>query len=76
MKEHETTKITITGYIDKSEANVPKLAGKRVSLVYKYLVSKGIGKERLDRSIGGADTPVDPKNAAKNRRVEITILEE
>ena len=76
MKEHTTTTITITGYIDKSEVDVAKLAGKRVSAVFKYLAAKGINKERLDRSIGGADTPVDPKDAAKNRRVEITILEE
>jgi len=76
LKAHETTTITLTGYIDKTESDVAKLAGKRVGGVYKYLVSKGIAKERLDRSIGGADSPVDPKNPAKNRRVEITILDE
>lgn len=76
MKEHTTTTITITGYIDKSEKDIAKLAGKRVSVIYKYLASKGIEKERLDRSIGDDSTPVDPKTPAKNSRVEITILEE
>jgi len=76
LKEHETTTITITGYIDKSEAGVAKLAGKRVATIYKYLISKGIKKERLDRSVGGADSPIDQKKPTKNMRVEITILEE
>ena len=32
MKEHSTTVITLTGYIDKSESDVAKLSGKRVAV--------------------------------------------
>jgi len=76
MKANPQDKITITGYIDASEAEVDKLAGKRIGTVYKYLVSKGVAKERIKREMGGADTPIDEKNATKNMRVEITLIQE
>lgn len=76
MKENIKAKITITGYVDESELDVLKLDGKRVIMVYKYLISKGINKERLDRGLGGADLPLDEKNVSKNMRVEITLIQE
>lgn len=76
MKENAKTKISLTGYIDESEAGVDKLAGKRVGTVYKYLISKGINKVRIERFIEGADAPIDKKDISKNMRVEIAIVSE
>jgi outer membrane protein OmpA-like peptidoglycan-associated protein len=67
------TKISLEGHIDVSEADVAKLDGKRVSSVYKYLVSKGVDKGRLTRGMSGADSPADEKNKSKNMRVVITV---
>ena len=74
MKENEDALLTITGYIDESESDVEKLAGKRVGAVYKYLVSKGLSKERVEREIGGSDSPIDKKNIRKNMRVEVSVM--
>ena len=76
LKANPKDKIMISGYIDASEKDIDKLDGKRVGTVYKYLVSKGVSKERIKREIGGADTPVDEKNATKNMRVEIKLIQE
>jgi len=73
MKTNKTTKIILTGYIDASENDVAKLDGKRVSSVYKYIVSKGIAKERLKRELGG-DMAIDEKQKTKNMRVEVAIV--
>ena len=71
LKENTDEKFKIFGYIDQTETAVAKLAGRRVGAVYKYMVSKGVSKDRVERNIGGADSPIDKKDAAKNRRVEI-----
>jgi outer membrane protein OmpA-like peptidoglycan-associated protein len=76
LKENIDEKIIVTGYIDASESDVAKLEGKRVGTVYKYLVSKGISKERIVREMGGADLPIDEAKPAKNMRVEISIVVE
>ncbi len=75
MKENDKSKITVTGYIDVSEKTVEKLDGRRVGAVYKYLVSKGIAKERIGRELGG-DFAIDPKQKTKNMRVEISLVSE
>ncbi|MCO6500148.1 MAG: OmpA family protein [Vicingus serpentipes] len=76
MKANPNDKIMISGYIDESEKDVDKLDGKRVGTVYKYLLSKGISKDRIEREVGGADAPVDESNAVKNMRVEIALIQE
>lgn len=76
MKKNAKTKISLTGYIDTSEKGVDKLAGKRVGTVYKYLISKGLSKERIERNIEGADSPVDKKDISKNMRVEVAVVSE
>lgn len=76
MKANPQDKIMITGYIDASEQDIDKLDGKRANTVYKYLISKGITKERLEREMRGADSPIDENNAVKNRRVEISLIQE
>ena len=74
LKDNIDEKIVVSGYIDKSEKNVEKLAGKRASAVYKYLVSKGVKKERVVRKIKGSESPVDTKDISKNMRVEIEVV--
>lgn len=74
LVENIDENVKITGYIDESESAVAKLAGKRVGAVYKYLISKGIDKTRIERKIGGADSPLDKKEISKNMRVEIAII--
>jgi outer membrane protein OmpA-like peptidoglycan-associated protein len=74
LKENIDEKVKISGYIDEAETTVAKLAGKRVGGVYKYLVSKGVSKGRIERSVGGVDSSVDKKDEAKNRRVEIAVI--
>ena len=73
MKENPDALISITGYIDESEKDVEKLAGKRVGTVYKYLISKGLSKESIERDIGGSDSPLDKKDISKNMRVEFSV---
>ncbi len=72
LKANPDVKIMVTGYIDASESEEDKLDGKRVGSVYKYVVSKGIPKERVGRELGG-DMAIDEKQKTKNMRVEITI---
>jgi OOP family OmpA-OmpF porin len=74
LKENIDERIKISGYIDESEKTVEKLAGKRVGAVYKYLVSKGVSKTRIERNIGGSDSPVHKKDVKKNMRLEIVVL--
>ena len=71
LKENIDEKVVISGYIDQSESSVDKLAGKRVGAVYKYLLSKGIKKDRLGRKIVGVSSD---KDKAKNMRVEFKVV--
>ncbi|PKP46923.1 MAG: hypothetical protein CVT95_06340 [Bacteroidetes bacterium HGW-Bacteroidetes-12] len=71
LKANPKVKITLIGHIDKSEKEIDKLDGKRVGAVYKYIVSKGIKADRLNREIKSDEEPVDAKDPMKNMRVEI-----
>lgn len=70
LKENKEIKISVIGYVDESESDVSKLDGRRVGTVYKYIVSQGVSKERIERNMGGV-SPVDEKDKLKNMRVEI-----
>ncbi len=74
LKENIDEKVKVSGFIDESESTVDKLAGKRVGTVYKYLISKGVKKERIERKIVGAESPIDKKDIKKNMRVEIAVV--
>ena len=74
LDENIDEKIKLSGFIDESESAVEKLAGKRVGAVYKYLISKGVKKERIEREIVGVGSPIDKKDVKKNMRVEIAVL--
>jgi outer membrane protein OmpA-like peptidoglycan-associated protein len=55
------------------------LSRNRARSVVEYLVSKGVAAERISYQGFGPDQPIadnkSPLGRAKNRRVEITILE-
>lgn len=55
-----------------------KLSKERVASVKKYLVSKGVGSNKIETKAFGGTKPIysgnDPKQRALNRRVEVRIL--
>ncbi len=73
LKESPTTKISIAGYFDASEKDIEKLDAKRVMSVYKYVVSKGVKANLIERSMEGLGTN---KDILKNTIVRIEILRE
>lgn len=72
LKASPTTKISLAGYYDASEKEIEKLDAKRVMSIYKYLVSKGIKKEMIGRSMEGTNNA--QKDVLKNMKVEIKII--
>ncbi|MCB0380649.1 MAG: OmpA family protein [Flavobacteriales bacterium] len=70
LKTNPKDSVSLDGYIDESEKDEDKLDGKRVGVVYKYIVSKGIVKERIIKSMQGV---AEDKDKTKNMKVEITI---
>ncbi|MBI2280002.1 MAG: OmpA family protein [Bacteroidetes bacterium] len=70
LKTNPKDTVLLDGFIDESEKDEDKLDGKRVGAVYKYLVSKGIAKERIIKAIQGVATG---KEKAENMKVEIQI---
>ncbi|MDB3887441.1 OmpA family protein [bacterium] len=74
LKKNKSVVITLSGHIDSSESEVDELAIKRVSSIYKYLVSQGVSKERVKQKVIGDDQPFSTEDRLKNMRVEITEL--
>lgn len=73
-----SSRFQIAGHTDSSgDADYNRrLSQRRAETVKQYLVSHGVGAERLETAGYGRDRPLlpqDPTNAA-NRRVEITNL--
>ncbi|HRG08500.1 MAG TPA: OmpA family protein [Cyclobacteriaceae bacterium] len=82
LKENSRMEIQLEGHTDNrgnAEANV-KLSQSRVDAVKKYMVSKGIGKNRVMTKAFGGSKPIateDTEEArAKNRRVEMRVLKD
>ncbi|MBM4361136.1 MAG: OmpA family protein [Deltaproteobacteria bacterium] len=82
LKAHpEIARIRVEGHTDsrgKREHNM-ELSRKRAASVAKYLVDKGLAKERLESEGYGPDRPVvqdakKPADHAKNRRVVFQII--
>lgn len=71
LKANPTVKVSLVGFIDASEKVEDKLDGKRVGAIYKYIVSKGIVKESILKSMEGTNNP--QKDIKKNMRVDIKI---
>jgi OOP family OmpA-OmpF porin len=82
MKENTKMVIQLEGHTDNvgsSKANM-KLSEERVEAVKKYLVSKGIAKDRIKTKALGGSQPLanemTQQARALNRRVEMRILKD
>jgi outer membrane protein OmpA-like peptidoglycan-associated protein len=82
MKENNKIVIQLEGHTDNvgnAGANM-KLSENRVESVKKYLVAQGISKGRVKTKAFGGTQPLrnemTPEARAKNRRVEMRILED
>ncbi len=80
LKENPKMEIQLEGHTDNrgnAEANL-KLSQSRVDAVKKYMVSKGVGKDRIKTKAFGGSKAIateDTEEArAKNRRVEMRVL--
>jgi outer membrane protein OmpA-like peptidoglycan-associated protein len=75
------TKLRIEGYTDNvgKPADNEKLSGDRALAIKKWLVDKGIAKDRLLAAAFGQNKPVadnsTPEGRAKNRRIEFKLAE-
>jgi OmpA-OmpF porin, OOP family len=80
MLDNQRIMIQLEGHTDNvgSPAANLKLSEKRVEAVKKYLVSKGISKNRVKTKAFGGTQPVTNENTTEarnlNRRVEMRIL--
>jgi len=81
LKERPSIVIQLEGHTDNqgNEKLNLKLSEDRVENVKKYLVSKGISKDRVKTKAFGGSQPLIQGNSqearAKNRRVEMRILQ-
>jgi OOP family OmpA-OmpF porin len=82
MKANTKVEIQLEGHTDNqgsAEANL-KLSQDRVDAVKKYLVSKGIAKDRIKTKAFGGTQPLSTEKTeearALNRRVELRVLKD
>jgi OmpA-OmpF porin, OOP family len=82
LKENPKMEIQLEGHTDNKgnpEANM-KLSQSRVDAVKKYLVGKGLKKDRVKTKAFGGSKPIATENTeearAKNRRVEMRVLKD
>lgn len=82
LKENAQMEIRLEGHTDNvgnPKANM-ELSQNRVDAVKKYMVSKGIAKNRIETKAFGGSQPLrnemTPEARAKNRRVEMRILKD
>ncbi|HEY3405165.1 MAG TPA: OmpA family protein [Ohtaekwangia sp.] len=82
MKENSRMEIQLEGHTDNvgsSKANL-NLSQDRVDAVKRYLVDKGISKNRIQTKAFGGSQPLrnemTPEARAANRRVEMRILKD
>jgi OmpA-OmpF porin, OOP family len=82
MQENQRIEIQLEGHTDNvgsPKANL-ELSEKRVEAVKKYLVSKGINKNRIKTRAFGGSQPIHNQNGQQarnlNRRVEMRVLKD
>jgi OOP family OmpA-OmpF porin len=75
MKENPKMIIQLEGHTDSSgDAKINMaLSEDRVEVVKKYIVSKGIAKDRVKTKAFGGTKPIS-KDSQQNRRVEMRVL--
>ena len=82
LKEYNKTNIEIDGYTDSdgTQKRNLRLSQRRANAVKRYLIKKGIDKDRLKAVGYGETNPIVPnttrENKRKNRRVEFKIIGE
>ncbi|MDW8337217.1 MAG: OmpA family protein [Tepidimonas sp.] len=82
LKRNPAARVTIIGHTDNtgSDAINNPLSINRAAAVRDYLVSRGVGIERIAIDGRGAREPIasnaTPEGRAKNRRVEIFVAEQ
>jgi outer membrane protein OmpA-like peptidoglycan-associated protein len=82
LQTNKTFKLLVNGHTDNTglEENNIKLSEKRADAVKQYLVHKGINSERITINGFGSEQPIasneTEEGRAKNRRVELVILNE
>lgn len=81
LKEYSGMRLGLYGHTDSkaSEEYNKILAKKRVIAVARYLVGQGVDSKVLYQAVAGESRPAvpnsNPKNQAKNRRVELIVLD-
>lgn len=90
MKKNPNMKIEITGYYDEDEKELSKenplfedMDLKRVEVVERFLIDKGVSKDRIIKKINGMEgenseiqvSDSDDLKKAKTRRVTYTVVE-
>ncbi|HLX67451.1 MAG TPA: OmpA family protein, partial [Puia sp.] len=78
LVQHPKIRIALVGHICNSETETedPKAASVRVKAVARYLMNKGVRRNRMDVSALKESDPVQPNNPPANyrrRRVAITL---
>jgi len=78
LKSNPTLEIRIEGHVCCTKNDDGDLSGERAKAVYKYLVDKGINKDRLSYKGFGHTKPITSERneleQQMNRRVEIRIV--
>lgn len=80
LAEFPGVRLEVSGHTDNvgSESSNKKLSRERADAVKAYLVSKGIGADRIETRGAGPSEPVadnkSRKGRAKNRRIEFHVL--
>ncbi len=81
LRENPDLKIELAGHTDAlgSQKAKERLSFERVERIKEYLVQSGIERSRIETIGYGGAKPIAPnnneQNRAKNRRVEITVLD-
>ncbi|MCQ2975708.1 MAG: OmpA family protein [Bacteroidales bacterium] len=81
LADNKTTKIEIGGHTDNtgSESHNKELSNNRAKSITQYLISQGIEPNRITYTGYGSTKPIanndTEQNKAKNRRVEVKIIE-
>ncbi|GAB5465292.1 MAG: hypothetical protein Kapaf2KO_07280 [Candidatus Kapaibacteriales bacterium] len=75
LESNRNLKVTIEGHTDEAGSREynQSLSQKRAAAVMKYLLNKGIKKERMEAVGYGEDKPISTTDDQKNRRVEIVF---
>lgn len=78
MKDHPNVKIEIIGHTEKAgdERQNVRLSEFRARTVANWLFNKGIASSRITTAGKGSAEPIDPNDAAVNRRIEVKVVEE